>query len=81
MRVTIDSAGRVVVPKALRDHLGIVGRAEVELEESGSEIVLRAVRSDVTLVERNGHLVLERRADAAPLDWAVVREMVERERR
>lgn len=32
MRATIDGAGRVVVPKALRDELGLAPGAELELE-------------------------------------------------
>ena len=31
MRTTIDTAGRIVVPKALRDELGLVGGEELEI--------------------------------------------------
>ncbi|MET0420492.1 MAG: AbrB/MazE/SpoVT family DNA-binding domain-containing protein, partial [Acidimicrobiia bacterium] len=33
MRTTIDGAGRIVVPKALRDSLNLTGGTEVELVE------------------------------------------------
>ncbi len=81
MRVTIDRSGRVVVPKAVRDGLGVVGPAELELEEGDGQFVLRPVPSDVELIERDGLLVAQRDPDAAQLDWEVVREVVERQRR
>lgn len=81
MRVAIDGAGRIVVPKACRDRLGLVGPAELELEAGDGQIVLRAVPSEVTLIERDGHLVAERGEGVAPIDWEVVREIVERQRR
>jgi AbrB family looped-hinge helix DNA binding protein len=31
MRTTIDSAGRIVVPKPLRDELGLTGGTELDL--------------------------------------------------
>lgn len=81
MRVAIDGAGRLVVPKALRERLGVVGRSELELEEGEGQTVLRAVPGDIALIERDGHLVAQRGPDVAPLDWEVVRELVERQRR
>ncbi|CAN5565391.1 hypothetical protein BH24CHL9_BH24CHL9_15280 [soil metagenome] len=32
MRTTIDPAGRIVVPKTLRDELGLTGGQELEIE-------------------------------------------------
>lgn len=81
MRTAIDEAGRIVGPKVLRDGLGVVGRSELELEEGDGQIALRAVPSEVTLIERDGHLVAQRWPTVAPLDWEVVRELVERQRR
>jgi AbrB family looped-hinge helix DNA binding protein len=39
MRATIDKAGRLVIPKALRDHLGLVpGDVEVTADGAGLRI-------------------------------------------
>ena len=46
MRTTIDGAGRVVVPKRIRDAAGLIGGAEVEIEWDGE-----AVRLSVPAVE------------------------------
>lgn len=35
MRTTIDKAGRIVVPKQLRDRLGLVAGTEIEIDEEG----------------------------------------------
>jgi AbrB family looped-hinge helix DNA binding protein len=49
MRTTIDKAGRLVVPKVLRDRLGLQP-GEVELTEDGAALRVEPV-SDGELVE------------------------------
>jgi AbrB family looped-hinge helix DNA binding protein len=56
MRTTIDAAGRVVIPKALRDQVGL-RQGEVEIEAVGADIRLRPV-GDGDLVEEDGWLVI-----------------------
>jgi len=80
MRVGIDGSGRIVVPKRMRERLGVVGPAELELVEGDGQLVLRPLAGDVELVERDGVLVADRGEDVAPLDWEAVRDMVERQR-
>ena len=43
--ITIDGAGRIVIPKALRDALGLVAGDVLALESEGERITLRPVRS------------------------------------
>jgi len=81
MRVTIDGAGRIVIPKSMRDRLGVVGPAELELVEGEGHLVVRVPPSEVTLREEGELLVAERGPEVAPLDWEAVRELVERQRR
>lgn len=45
MRTTIDKAGRVVVPKVLRDRVGMAA-GEVELTADGSGIRIEPVATD-----------------------------------
>ena len=56
MRTTIDKAGRLVIPKALRDHVGLLP-GEVELRIDGAGLVVEPVAAE-RLVERRGRLVV-----------------------
>lgn len=59
MRTTIDSGGRVVIPKALRERFHMAAGSSVELVEAASGIVISPVNGDVAIVERDGALVAE----------------------
>ncbi len=79
MRTTIDAAGRLVVPKSLRDELGFSPGAELELEAVDGRLQI-AVPSRVR-VEQGPHGVRFAAADAASLDAERVRDLIERGRR
>ncbi len=71
MRTTIDKAGRVVIPKSLRDKAGIVA-GEVEISLVGAVIRIEGVTAD-TVVEADGLLLLP--AGGPELDADAVREL------
>jgi AbrB family looped-hinge helix DNA binding protein len=50
MRTTIDRAGRVVIPKTLRDALGLEA-GEVDLIRDGAGVRIEPVTGDGTIVE------------------------------
>jgi len=79
MRATIDVAGRLVVPKGLRDELGFAAGTELELEAVDGRLQI-AVPSRVRL--EDGPHGVRFAADAADsLDADRVRELIERGRR
>jgi AbrB family looped-hinge helix DNA binding protein len=56
MRTTIDRAGRLVIPKTLRDRLGLVP-GEVEVSADGAALRVEPIMSD-ELEQRAGRLVI-----------------------
>ena len=57
MVVTIDSAGRLVVPKALRERFNLTPGCELEIEAAANGITLRRVDEEPALVRKQGILV------------------------
>jgi AbrB family looped-hinge helix DNA binding protein len=53
-QLTIDKAGRIVIPKSLRDQLHLEPGDSLELEHAGEEITLRTVRGTGTLTREHG---------------------------
>ncbi len=59
MTVTIDSAGRLVIPKALRDAAGIRPGQPLEARLRDGRIEIEPAPIEVELVEKQGVLVAE----------------------
>jgi AbrB family looped-hinge helix DNA binding protein len=79
MRVTMDAAGRIVVPATLRKELGFAVGMELELQAVDGRLEV-SVPSRV--VVEDGPAGVRLTADAAgPLTAAEIRELVERGRR
>jgi len=53
-RLTIDKAGRVVIPKPLREKLNLESGDSLEMESSGEQITLRPVRGTGPLTKEQG---------------------------
>jgi AbrB family looped-hinge helix DNA binding protein len=56
MRTTIDKAGRLVLPKELRDRVGLVA-GPVEVDVDGAALRVSAIAAD-DLADRQGRLVV-----------------------
>ncbi|HEX4784048.1 MAG TPA: AbrB/MazE/SpoVT family DNA-binding domain-containing protein [Candidatus Sulfotelmatobacter sp.] len=57
--LTVDKAGRVVLPKPVRDELQLAAGDSLELESSEDQIVLRPVRGTAGLRKKQGIWVLD----------------------
>jgi AbrB family looped-hinge helix DNA binding protein len=73
-RLTIDKAGRIVLPKPLRDELQLEAGDTLEVESSGDEITLRPMRGHAQLRKKHGIWVYR---SGEPLSQAVVEETVQ----
>ncbi len=77
MRTTIDRAGRLVIPRVLRDRIGLAGGGEVTLALDGAAVRIEAVAgSDVK--EEAGLLVIP--TTGSPLTGDLVRELIDADR-
>jgi AbrB family looped-hinge helix DNA binding protein len=54
VRLTIDKAGRVVIPKLLREELRLEPGDALDMETAGEEIRLRPVRGTGPLTKEHG---------------------------
>jgi len=81
VRTTIDKAGRIVVPKAMRDELGLNGGTEVEISLVDGRIEIDRIPTPVRLERRNGRLVAIADREMPPLTAEMVRETLEKIRR
>ena len=52
--IPLDKAGRIVLPKDLRDKLRLEAGDELSVEETGEQIILRPVRTQPTLKKERG---------------------------
>jgi AbrB family looped-hinge helix DNA binding protein len=81
MRTTIDSAGRVVIPKELRSRLALVGGQELEIREREGRIELEPASASMSLRHSGGGPVAVAAEELPPLTDEIVRETLERARR
>jgi len=83
MRATIDKAGRIVVPKRLRDDLGFAPGQELHLEavDGRLEVSVPAARTRIEYLDGRPEIVYEN--EPGSLGVEEVREILEavRERR
>lgn len=68
MKLHLDKSGRIVLPKPLRQRLGLRAGAAIEATEAGEGLLLRPVATPPALIERDGFLVHTGEAPAE-LDW------------
>jgi AbrB family looped-hinge helix DNA binding protein len=75
----IDKSGRIVVPKRLRDRLGIQAEAELELTAQSDGILVRVVNEDSALVKVDG-LWVHRGSTRPDANWERVIDDIRDER-
>jgi AbrB family looped-hinge helix DNA binding protein len=81
MRVAIDGVGRIVIPKPMRDVLGIDGPTELELTERDGALELTVPYIKAHLEDRDGFTVIVPDEPVPTLTTEMVREEIERSRR
>jgi AbrB family looped-hinge helix DNA binding protein len=64
--LTIDGAGRLVLPKPVREELQLAAGDSLELESSEDQIILRPVRGTASLRKKQGVWVMRTGKPLAP---------------
>jgi AbrB family looped-hinge helix DNA binding protein len=81
MRVAIDGVGRIVIPKPMREELGIDGPTELELSAVDGRLELTVPYVKAHLEDRDGHTVIVPDEPVPPMTTELVREVLERVRK
>lgn len=81
MRTTIDAAGRVVIPKALRERLGLLGGRTVDVREREGRLEIEPAPTPMELVRRGRRRVAVPARKLPPLTDEIVRDTIEQLRR
>jgi AbrB family looped-hinge helix DNA binding protein len=63
MKLRMDNAGRIVIPKPLRKRLGLNKAAELEVVEQSDGILLRRAKLKPSMVRVNGIWVHQGKAE------------------
>jgi AbrB family looped-hinge helix DNA binding protein len=78
MRTTIDAAGRLVIPRAIREQVGVYGATEVEIQLDGAAIRIEPATTG-GIVEEDGRLVIP--STGSPVTAEMVERLRDAERR
>ena len=77
MRTTIDKAGRLVIPRAMRERIGLGGGGVVELELDGAGVRIEPI-AGASLREAGGLLLIP--TAGTPITSGLVHELIDADR-
>jgi AbrB family looped-hinge helix DNA binding protein len=81
MKVTLDTAGRIVVPKPLRQALGLKPGQPLEIRAGDGRLEIEIAPTAMHLKKRGKGVVAVPHAELPPLTAEQVRDTLERARR
>jgi len=81
MQTTIDAAGRIVVPKSLREALGVKPGQQLELEVRDGRLEIEVAATPMHLEGRGKRVVAVPAEELPPLTTEQVRATLEQTRR
>ena len=81
MRTTMDAAGRVVIPKSLREAIGLRDGGEVEIQLVDGALLVAPPTVRKRIEERDGRSTIVPDQELPPLPDQVVRDVLDAVRR
>ena len=79
-KIALDRAGRVLIPKSLREELRLAVGDALQLQSEGDEITLRPVRPEALLKKEQGVWVYQGESAHASIPGLIDRERDRRSR-
>lgn len=77
-KVSVDKAGRVVLPKPLRDKMQLAPGDELVIESEGERITLRPIRPQASLKKEHGVWVYQGEPSGASIPELIAQEREKR---
>ena len=81
MRATIDAAGRLVIPKSLREAIGLGDGGEIEIQLVDGALLVAPPTVRKRIEERDGRATIVAEEDLPPLPDRIVRDVLDAIRR
>lgn len=81
MRATIDAAGRVVIPKVLREAIGLGDGGEIEIQLVDGVLVVAPPTVGKRIEDRDGRATIVAEQELPPLSDRIVRDVRDATRR
>lgn len=81
MRATMDSAGRVVIPKSLREAIGLGDGGEIEIQLVDGALLVAPPTVRKRIEEHDGRATIVAEQELPPLPDQVVRDVLDAIRR
>ena len=81
MRATIDAAGRVVIPKSLREAIGLGDGGEIEIQLVDGALLVAPPTVRKRVEQRDGRATIVTEEALPPLPDHVVRDVLDSVRR
>ncbi len=76
-RVVVDKAGRIVIPKGMRQRIGLEDGDVVRIDEQDGALVVRQEKEEIGLVRRGKRLFKPKDRKAGILDPEEVNRIIE----
>lgn len=77
MRTTIDGAGRIVIPKSIRERYGLAGGAQVDIVEGSTAIEISPAPLETEIIQTPDGPVARATGEPGPLRADEVRRTIE----
>jgi AbrB family looped-hinge helix DNA binding protein len=81
VRTTIDTAGRIVIPKSLRDEIGLSGGESLNVTLNAGHLEIEVEPVEMKLIRKKNGLIAKPKSNLPTLSAQAVRDVLDQIRR